>query len=151
MRSGVYFLALERYFPRARTVERSKLAAMAVVFPVIVLAAMVFALVDIIMRDEWQVKHLPKFGWVLLVILIPLIGTLLWFLLGREYSGASPTSALGAAFAPRPQALAQTELFSRDSRTTEEQLAELDREIEYYQRRAELERLKREVDGEPAG
>lgn len=126
---------------------------MAVVFPAIVLAAMVFALVDIIMRDEWQVKHLPKFGWVLLVILIPLIGTLLWFVLGREYSGSSASSALGAALAPRPQPQPQpqTELFSRDSRSTEEQLAELDREIEYYQRRAELERLKREIDGEPAG
>jgi hypothetical protein len=127
---------------------------MAVVFPAIVLAAMVFALVDIIMRDEWQVKHLPKFGWVLLVILVPLIGTLLWFVLGREYSGSSSSStassSLGSAFAPRPQQ-PQTELFSRDARSTEEQLAELDREIEYYQRRAELERLKREIDGEPAG
>jgi hypothetical protein len=129
------------------------LAAMAVVFPVIVLAAMVFALVDIIMRDEWQVKHLPKFGWVLLVILIPLIGTLLWFVLGREYSGSSSASALGAVLAPRHESRPQpvVEPFSRDTRTTEEQLAELDREIEYYQRRAELERLKGEVDGEPAG
>lgn len=126
---------------------------MAVIFPVIVLAAMVFALVDIIMRDEWQVKHLPKFGWVLLVILIPLIGTLLWFTLGREYAGVSPSSAIGSAFAARPQSPSQpvAEPYVRDSRTTEEQLAELDREIEYYQRRAELERLKREVDGEPAG
>ena len=128
---------------------------MAVVLPAIVLAAMVFALVDIIMRDEWQVKHLPKFGWVLLVILIPLIGTLLWFTLGREYSGVSPSSAIGSAFAPRPQSTsqpqAQAEPFSRDPRSTEEQLAELDREIEYYQRRAELERRGREVDGEPAG
>lgn len=128
---------------------------MAVVFPAIVLAAMVFALVDIIMRDEWQVKHLPKFGWVLLVILIPLIGTLLWFVLGREYSGSSASStassALGSAFAPRPQQQAHAELISRDARSTEEQLAELDREIEYYQRRAELERRGRETDGEPAG
>jgi hypothetical protein len=35
------------------------------------------------------------------------------------------------------------------TRTTEEQLADLDREIEYYQRRAELERLRREAEGEP--
>ncbi|MFB9310892.1 hypothetical protein BJY17_003293 [Agromyces hippuratus] len=34
--------------------------------------------------------------------------------------------------------------------TTEQQLADLDREIEYYQRRAELERLKRDADGDAA-
>jgi hypothetical protein len=38
----------------------------------------------------------------------------------------------------------------RSSSRPEEQLAELDREIEYSQRRAELDRLKREADGEPA-
>ena len=36
-----------------------------------------------------------------------------------------------------------------DSRTTEEQLAELDREIEFYRRKAELERLKKDAEGEP--
>jgi hypothetical protein len=76
------------------------MSAMAVILPVIVLAAMVFA------------------------VLTP-----------RHES--------------RPQPV--VEPLSRDTRTTEEQLAELDREIEYYQRRAELERRGREVDGEPAG
>lgn len=122
---------------------------MAVVFPAIVLAAMVFALVDIIMRDEWQVKHLPKFGWLLLVVLLPLIGTVLWFIIGREYSGSSPSSVLGGAFAARADSSAVPQPV--DGRSTEQQLADLDREIEYYQRRAELERLKREVDGEPTG
>ena len=46
--------------------------------------ATVLALIDIIMRDDWQVKHLPKFGWILLVIVLPAIGTVLWFLLGRS-------------------------------------------------------------------
>ena len=74
---------------------------MLAVFPVILLAAMVIALIDIIMRDDWQVRHLPKFGWILLVILLPLIGTLLWFLLGREYGGDSATEGIGSLMAQR--------------------------------------------------
>ncbi|WP_306892739.1 PLD nuclease N-terminal domain-containing protein [Agromyces albus] len=120
---------------------------MAVIFPAIVLAAMVFALVDIIMRDDGQVKHLPKFGWVILVVLLPLIGTLLWFTIGREYSGASPFEAFGSVRQSRAET--RIPLPSTDTSSTEQQLADLDREIEYYRRRAELERLKREADGEP--
>jgi hypothetical protein len=36
---------------------------MAAVLPVIILLLMVFALIDIITRDDWQVKHPPEFGW----------------------------------------------------------------------------------------
>lgn len=124
---------------------------MLAVFPVILLAAMVIALIDIIMRDDWQVRHLPKFGWILLVVLLPLIGTLLWFMLGREYGGASATEGIGSLMAQRGSQGSRSQMppSSRPS-TTEQQLADLDREIEYYQRRAELDRLKREADGDTA-
>jgi hypothetical protein len=92
------------------------------------------------------VKHLPKFGWVILVVLLPLIGTLLWFTIGREYSGASPLQSLGTLRQPRAETSSPPII---DTSSTEQQLAELDREIEYYRRRAELERLKRDADGKP--
>ncbi|MBM7831607.1 hypothetical protein JOE59_002312 [Agromyces cerinus] len=124
---------------------------MLAVFPVIMVAAMVIALIDIIMRDDWQVRHLPKFGWILLVILLPLIGTLLWFMLGREYGGTSATEGIGSLLAQRgTQGLRAQLPQTPQPSTTEQQLADLDREIEYYQRRAELERLKRDADGDPA-
>lgn len=124
---------------------------MLAVFPVILVAAMVIALIDIIMRDDWQVRHLPKFGWILLVILLPLIGTLLWFLLGREYGAASATEGIGSLMAPRGAQGSRSQLPpAPPPSTTEQQLADLDREIEYYQRRAELDRLKREADGDVA-
>ena len=125
---------------------------MAAVLPVIIVLLMVFALIDIITRDDWQVKHLPKFGWIILVILLPLIGTALWFAFGREYGGSRAAEGLGAMMATRVRpAAAPPAPAARpvDQRTTEEQLAELDREIEYYRRRAELERLKMDVEGEP--
>jgi hypothetical protein len=122
------------------------LTAMAAIFPVIVLAAMVIALIDIIMRDEGQVRHLPKFGWILLVVLLPLIGTLLWFILGREYGGSAASEGIGSLMPTRSQSSPRPPVPEISS--TEQQLAELDREIEYYQRRAELERLKREAGGD---
>ncbi|MEJ3404620.1 PLD nuclease N-terminal domain-containing protein [Rathayibacter sp. YIM 133350] len=118
---------------------------MGILFSFVLLVALVFTLADIITRDSGDVKHLPKFAWVLLVIFIPLIGIVLWFTLGREYYGSSaprsPFTAHGRApVTPQPH--------TPPAPTTEEQLAELDREIEYYRRRAELEKLKREEEGD---
>lgn len=128
------------------------LSAMLAVFPMILLAAMVIALIDIIMRDDWQVRHLPKFGWILLVILLPLIGTLLWFMLGREYGGASAADGIGSLMSQRDTRGSRSQLQqpTLQPSTTEQQLADLDREIEYYQRRAELDRLKRDAEGDTA-
>ncbi|MDQ0895035.1 PLD nuclease N-terminal domain-containing protein [Agromyces ramosus] len=123
---------------------------MIAVFPVMLVLAMLFALIDIIMRDEGQVRHLPKFGWILLVVFLPLIGTVLWFVLGREYGAASSGEGIGSLMARRSPPASQYRPPAPEVSSTEQQLAELDREIEYYQRRAELERLKREVDGDPA-
>ncbi|MDF0514331.1 PLDc N-terminal domain-containing protein [Agromyces sp. H3Y2-19a] len=120
---------------------------MPLIFSVVVVAGMVYALVDLIMRDESQVKHLPKFGWILLVVLLPLIGTILWFVLGREYA---PRGAGLGGFTPAgrsPEPYVAPPAVPRDTRSTEEQLADLDREIEFYEQRAELERRRRELDG----
>ena len=58
---------------------------MAVLFSILMLALLIGALVDIITRRDDQVKYLPKAFWIILVILIPLAGSLIWFLVGREY------------------------------------------------------------------
>ena len=98
------------------------------------LITLLLALIDIITRDQSQVKHLPKVVWVFLVVLLPLIGTILWFTVGREwnFSQASNVSfgdpRRSGGFAPPVQRAPSP----RDSRTTEEQLADLDREIEFY-------------------
>jgi hypothetical protein len=105
------------------------------ILPVILLAGIVGALVDIIRIDEGQVKHLPKVAWVLLVIFIPLIGIILWFALGREYTGHAGHGTFGD---PRRWASAGSSTSTstaqpvHDSRSTEQQLADLEREIEHY-------------------
>ncbi len=57
-----------------------------VLIPFIVLAIDIYALVDIITIVETRIKALNKFAWVLLVIVLPLVGAILWFVLGKENS-----------------------------------------------------------------
>ena len=52
--------------------------------PLIVTGVMVYSIVDLITIDNSRVRHLPKITWVFVVILLSLIGSLLWFLVGRE-------------------------------------------------------------------
>ncbi len=52
-------------------------------FGLLVLALWVFSLVDIVTTAEDEVRHLPKLLWLLLVLLIPLAGSLVWLLAGR--------------------------------------------------------------------
>lgn len=111
-------------------------------------ALMVLALIDIITRRDDQVKHLPKLVWVILVILLPLIGGVLWFAVGREYDGAGfpmrrerPAPTPAPAWAPPAEKV--------DTRTTEQQIADLDREIEEWRLREEIAK-RREERGESA-
>ncbi|MEV7608059.1 PLDc N-terminal domain-containing protein [Microbacterium sp. NPDC089320] len=115
-------------------------------FSLLVIALMVGALVDIIRRDDAQVRFLPKMGWIIIVILLPLIGGLLWFAIGREYSEAGlriprmRPAARPAARRPEPRQAPPV-----DARSTEQQIADLDREIEEWRLRQEIEKRRRDA------
>lgn len=107
--------------------------------PLIVTGIMVFSIVDIVTIDSSRARHLPKPVWILLVILLPLIGSLLWFLLGRERlqkrnngryrdtgPGAAP-AALGPDDDPEFLRRLQRERDQQERiRELEERLADLD-------------------------
>ncbi|RYF52638.1 MAG: hypothetical protein EOO27_28100, partial [Comamonadaceae bacterium] len=99
-------------------------------------------------RDNSQVKHMPKMVWLLLVILIPLLGSILWFAIGREYPerSAAPRPPQFAPWATEPPAPAPAA--PRDHRSTEQQLADLEREIEEDRLRAELARRRAQTPGD---
>jgi hypothetical protein len=112
---------------------------MYVLFSIIVFTVVLGALIDIISRPDTQVKHLPKLFWVFLVILLPLIGSIAWFAVGREYEAPVSRGTFGdprrweTAPAVRP-------------RTTEDELAQLDREIEFHEKQAEIQRLEARLE-----
>ena len=116
---------------------------MGVVFSILLLALMIGALIDIITRRDDQVKHLPKVFWIILVIIVPLAGSLIWFLVGREYDGEGirlPRPRERRSGPPAPTAPSQP----ADTRSTEQQIADLDREIEEWRLRAEIEKRKKQ-------
>lgn len=52
-------------------------------FFVVALAVWVYALFDVVGSDPDAVRLLPKPAWVVIVLLLPKLGALLWFALGR--------------------------------------------------------------------
>ncbi|SKB03205.1 Phospholipase_D-nuclease N-terminal [Agreia bicolorata] len=116
------------------------------VMTVVLFALMIGALVDIILRRDDQVKHLPKIVWVLLVVFLPLIGSILWFVIGREYS--QPVN-LGGFGDPRRREKAAGSISSAQTvrvKTTEEELADLDREIEFHKQQDRIRQLEAELE-----
>ncbi|KJL21625.1 hypothetical protein RL72_02589 [Microbacterium azadirachtae] len=122
---------------------------MGLVFSILVLVLMIGALIDIITRRDDQVKHLPKVFWVILVIILPLAGSLIWFLVGREYDGEGIRLPRPRERRADPPAAA-TPPPPSDTRSTEQQIADLDREIEEWRLRAEIEKRKKQQGEEGA-
>lgn len=53
--------------------------------PFLIYAAItIYTIVDIVLIDRSRVKGLPKVVWVIIVIVFPVVGAVVWFLLGRE-------------------------------------------------------------------
>ncbi|GAB3605084.1 hypothetical protein GCM10027413_04930 [Conyzicola nivalis] len=112
---------------------------MSLVLPLLVLALVVGALVDIITRPEGEVKHLPKMVWILLVVFLPLIGSIVWFVAGHDYTPQREYVSFGD---PRRHEPKPTE---REFRTTEQELADLEAEIEFHEKQARIDRLEAEI------
>ncbi|MFJ5543771.1 PLD nuclease N-terminal domain-containing protein [Micromonospora chalcea] len=96
----------------------------------------VVALISCLSADEEKVKALPRMIWVLIILFFPLVGSIAWFLVGRE----RPSGTVGVTGAPRPTAPARRPLAPDDD---PEFLASLDERS----RREDQERLRlREED-----
>jgi hypothetical protein len=119
---------------------------MSIVIAFLVLVLCIAALVDIVPRSDGDIQHLPKIVWVLLVIFFPLIGGILWFVVGRTYNSARSNG--GGRYAEpfhRGDPVAQRAQAS-ESRVsaTEQELLDLDREIELHEKLARLRKLQAE-------
>ncbi len=68
---------------------------------------LVFCLIDVALADDARVRNLPKWGWILLIILIPLAGGIAWLIGGRPVNSpprdaSRPSPTAGRPEAPRP-------------------------------------------------
>jgi hypothetical protein len=57
---------------------------------VVAVALTVFAVVDVAYFDRLRVRGLPKAAWEVLILLVPVVGALLWFFIGRGPRGGRP-------------------------------------------------------------
>lgn len=116
---------------------------------------LVFALIDILTKGADQVRGLPKVAWVFLVILVPVVGSIVWFAVGHDWAAGDRNH--GRYLEPRRHedqyaSLGHARAAHGDKRVTgtEQELAELEREIEYWEAQARLRRAKEAAgEGEP--
>jgi hypothetical protein len=55
----------------------------AAIATIIVLALMIFAIIDCSRTPENQIRSLPKWAWLVIIIFVPGIGALAWIIAGR--------------------------------------------------------------------
>ena len=60
------------------------LSILPLLIPVIILqfGLMIYALVDLIRREK--VKHLPKYGWALIILFFNMVGPIVYLIVGRS-------------------------------------------------------------------
>ena len=68
----------------------------------LILALDIFCLIDVITADDGRVRNLPKIAWFLLILFVPLIGSIVWLAAGRPQGanagGRSPYEREASAF-----------------------------------------------------
>ncbi len=61
-----------------------------IIFFVIEIGLLIFCLVDCISIYESRIKVLNKIAWVFIIILLPLLGPILWLVIGKDRSRDRP-------------------------------------------------------------
>lgn len=122
-----------------------------ILIPLIIVALgfLIYGVIDVIRTPQSSMRTLNKASWLLVVIVVPIVGTVLWILWGTR--GAAKPATLGPA--PRGKGPDDDEEFLRSLRIKREQEAreaELRaKEAELRAREAELKR-KREQGEDPS-
>lgn len=111
---------------------------MYLVLSLVVLGLVIGALVDIITSEQGRIRHLDRTLWLLIVILLPLVGSILWFVIGRERPQAVDRGTFGD---PRRR----EEQVPMPSSSTERELEALEREIRAHENEDRIRRLEAEL------
>jgi hypothetical protein len=69
----------------------------------IVILLVIFSVVDIAVLERSRVRFLPKLAWIVLVVVLPIAGPVIWFIVGRGRPGeglAPPTAPTTGRLGP---------------------------------------------------
>lgn len=103
---------------------------------IVAVGLIIYALIESLMTPRHQVRAMPKGVWIVLIILVPLVGALLWLFLGRRRGSASAGGSAGGPARPaRPQSPDDDAAFLR----------QLDVQRKQQSRQAELDRREAEL------
>ncbi|BCW49753.1 PLD nuclease N-terminal domain-containing protein [Arthrobacter sp. StoSoilB13] len=107
-----------------------------VVGVVVVLVIFVYALVDVIRTDGRYTRGISKPAWIVVMIVLPLLGAVLWFIFGRPYGkpSAQPIRRHPTAPDDDPEFLRNLETRRRNT-AEEERLKKLKAELEAKERK----------------
>ena len=112
----------------------------------LVFAIWVFCLIEVITTDEARMRQLPKLGWVIVVVLLPLLGSVAWLALGRPEARPRPTAVRTPGY---PEYERPGRFIPQDSAKDEEFLAQVRARAEEQRKRYEEQRRRQQQGDEP--
>jgi hypothetical protein len=104
----------------------------------------IFCILDVISTEEVLCRNLPKYVWLLIVIILPDVGSIAWLLLGRPVGAGFRLGSQVGVYKPQKRAIGPEDspdfLASMERKRLESWAQELKR------REAELRRKENEGD-----
>jgi Phospholipase_D-nuclease N-terminal len=94
----------------------------------------VWALLDCIATDSSMCRNLPKAFWVILILILPDIGALVWVLLGRPERASWRPGSTDYSAPRRPVGLEDSPRYTAAPGVTDRRSEELDRQLERWER-----------------
>jgi hypothetical protein len=94
----------------------------------------IWALLDCIATDAAQCRNLPKVFWIVLIVIIPDIGALVWVLLGRPERTDRHSGSSDYAAPRRPVGAEDSPQYETNPIITDRRSRELDLELERWER-----------------
>jgi hypothetical protein len=110
----------------------------------------IFSVVDVIGSEEGAIRHLPKVGWILIVLFFPLAGSIAWLVAGRP-ERATHHSAHGRAVPQFPEYDRPGRAAAVDPSADEEFLRQVRERAEEQRRAYREERRRRETEDDRTG
>ena len=116
----------------------------------VLFAFWIWAILDVIATDSGLCRNLPKGVWLILVLLLPDIGSLAWLLLGRPEKGSWKPGSTDYSAPRRPIAYEDLPRYSATPEITDRRSQELDRRLDAWEaeqrvKKAELYRREAEL------